>query len=300
MTTDGENEVQTSHDDGALAEAQLRHDECPSSRALKLGTTPNNEGELKPKWDTPAETTNGTNFTLSDGLEVREFSFGKGVIATRRVLKGEMLFEDIPLAASQHFYSKKVVTACEGCMRTLGSLRTRLGKILQAQLQGPQFLETDYPDLALNPVLDDPLFSREGMRYERIVSCDCSKAPECRAVFCSDACMRERGHTHRLMSQGDWRAFEAYAAKKHESLRVGLMLLLTPRRDEVQGLYSPRWSQVENIGPEWRALRERIVEESYDMLLQGWVYDDIPLCSLEEWDREPYACEKFSQGMRCV
>jgi len=293
----------TSENEGNVALAELPCvNECNIISSSEQGTgngngifqPNNNESELKPVWASQEKP-----YTLVDGLEVREFSFGRGIIASRRFLKGEMIFEDLPIVSSQHFYSRKVVTACEGCIKTLGSLRTRLGKVLQADIDGAKFLETDFPDLAVNPLLDDPHFSREGMGYEQIVPCDCSRAPQCRAVFCSEKCMEERGETHRQLSKGDWREFESYASKKHENLRVALMLLVCPRRDEAHGFHNPPWSRLENIPPEWVALRERIVEESYEMLKAGWVYDH-PLCTLEEWDRVLGTCDLTSKDLKSV
>eukprot|EP00397_Hematodinium_sp_SG-2012_P027276 GEMP01028651.1.p1 GENE.GEMP01028651.1~~GEMP01028651.1.p1 ORF type:complete len:513 (+),score=80.12 GEMP01028651.1:460-1998(+) len=231
---------------------------------------------------------------LVDGLEVRDIPLGKnvvggtgphikGAVATRVFWKGEVAFDELPIAASQHFYSRKLVTSCEGCTKTLGSLRTRIGKILQSNIKGPEFLETDFPKIATDPLLDHPHFSREGMGYSSMVPCTCRS--DCRSVFCSDTCLQERGETHRMISRGDWKKLFSYAAKKHENINVALKLLICPRRQDAVSMWNPRWSELSNIPPEWVALRKQIVDESLSLLRKYWCYDDIPLPTLEEWDR---------------
>jgi len=242
------------------------------------------------------------NGDIADGLRVFQVEHGKAVFATKAFKKGDIAFEEDAIASSQHFYSRKVTTACEGCLRTLGSLRTRLGKILQANQPNALFLETDFPEIATDSTLDDPHFSREGMKYEKITACDCGR-DDCRVVYCSEKCRETRGITHRMVAKGEWSDFFKYAAKYHENIKIGLYLLLCPRRGELQGLYNPSWTQLENIEQKWIDLRKKILHDSYEMLKKGWVYaetDQIQLCSIDEWDRILGIVDFTSKDLRSV
>lgn len=80
---------------------------------------------------------------------------------------GEIIFRENPVATLQHQYNKLCLPACHFCLRTVGSLRTRIGQVLRGDREKPMFFEAEFPELSARPELDLlEYFSREQLRYE--------------------------------------------------------------------------------------------------------------------------------------
>jgi hypothetical protein len=65
-----------------------------------------------------------------------------GIVAKRGIKSGEVIFRESPTAAIQHYYSRLVVPACHNCLKTVGSLRTRIGSVLRSDHGGTEVLSS--------------------------------------------------------------------------------------------------------------------------------------------------------------
>jgi len=58
---------------------------------------------------------------------------GRGVEAARRLAEGEVVFEEAPVAAIQHFSNASHALVCAACFRFLGTVELQAGRLLLAQ-----------------------------------------------------------------------------------------------------------------------------------------------------------------------
>ena len=181
-------------------------------------------------------------------------SYDRGIVAKRDIDRGEVVFRENPVASMQHHYNRLCCPACHNCMRTVGTLRDRIGPILRQDPDGTSddvnvndpdltfkgtIFETAFPDLAFHPLMDVEYFSKEQLRYEELF-----RAPEDGEIFCSRKCYEtdliHKNMMHLRRTGLQWDRFERYAVKHHEHMLLALKCLLAPRVNELYALFSPR------------------------------------------------------------
>ncbi|CAD7949865.1 unnamed protein product [Amoebophrya sp. A120] len=196
-------------------------------------------------------------------------SYDRGIVAKRDIEVGEIIFRENPVAALQHQYNRLCLPVCHKCLRTVGSLRTRIGQVLRADRAGPKFFESEFPEAAFHPMLDLDYFSKRQLRYEELL-----RAPEDGEIFCSQKCY-ETDDIHKnllyLRRTGIvWDMFEEYVVQAHEHCLLALKCMLSDKVGELYHLFSPKWSELEPLQEEWRVVRREIVKTSYKHLQNLW------------------------------
>uniref|UniRef100_A0A0G4IEN2 SET domain-containing protein n=1 Tax=Chromera velia CCMP2878 TaxID=1169474 RepID=A0A0G4IEN2_9ALVE len=117
---------------------------------------------------------------------------GRGLVAKRRIVKGEVIYRDEPIAAMQHVYSKRVTMSCSYCFRVVGSLRQQIDRVLS---NSGKSLKKNFPKA--DEALTEEVCSRPPFEMPEAIPCPL----HCGDVFCSTLCMEEaqkRG-PHRIL-----------------------------------------------------------------------------------------------------
>lgn len=106
-------------------------------------------------------------------VEVHDFGpKGKGLKATRAIEEGAELYVEQPLVSLQHIKNRRVLQACDHCMRSIGSLVSQMNKLLMN------------PDSEEGPITSIPLMEPESAFLAPVLQCN----NLCSSYYCSEEC----------------------------------------------------------------------------------------------------------------